>query len=251
MNSAIAECCASNTTELPAAIGPLALVNSRHPILRTASIALIPPDAAHPDVLMEAQAARMLAACLRAVGGVGRIVPVSGWRSRAEQQQIWDDTMAKEGETFTRQYVAGPGCSEHETGLAIDLAAAAEDIDFIRPDFPYDGVCGEFRKAAALYGFIERYRADKTEQTGIAAEPWHFRYVGAPHALYMERHGLCLEEYIALLSHHSLICRMKDGQIVKIRRFACGQPLPPAEGLRQISDDNAGGVVVSDWGDRL
>ena len=64
------------------------------------------------------------AAHVEASAGAGRIVPVSGWRSRKEQQAIWDDTLAKQGEAFTRSYVALPGCSEHETGLAIDLAEA-------------------------------------------------------------------------------------------------------------------------------
>ena len=97
-----------------------------------------------------------------------------------EQQRIWDDSMAEHGETFTRQYVALPGCSEHQTGLAIDLGKAAGYIDFIRPAFPYDGVCGRFRRLAARYGFIERYQRGKEEVTGISAEPWHFRYVGRP-----------------------------------------------------------------------
>lgn len=103
--------------------------------------------------------------------------------------------MAESGEAFTRQYVALPGCSEHQTGLAIDLGRASEHIDFIRPDFPTDGVCGAFRRLAARYGFIERYPRGREAVTGIAHEPWHFRYVGAPHALLLTENGLCLEEY--------------------------------------------------------
>ena len=230
-----------------AGIGPLALVNRQHPLQGGFTIPLAPPDEAFPEILMEQQAAKMLAACIRAVGGAGRIVPVSGWRSRKEQQAIWDDTLAKQGEAFTRSYVALPGCSEHETGLAIDLAEAADEIDFIRPAFPYNGVCGAFRRAAARYGFVERYRADKTAQTGIAAEPWHFRYVGVPHALLMEQRGLCLEEYLDLLAGQPLTCRLENGRLARVARFAAGQALPPAQGLRQVSADNAGGVIVTDW----
>ena len=182
------------------------------------------------------------------MGAAGRILPVSGWRSHAEQQAIWADTLRREGAAFTKKYVALPGCSEHETGLAIDLAEKADTIDFIRPAFPYDGVCGAFRRAAARYGFIERYREDKTGLTGIAAEPWHFRYVGAPHAQLMEQRGLCLEEYIALLGEAPLACTLENGRTVTVRRFAAGQPLPPAQGLRQLSGDNAGGVIVTEWG---
>ena len=53
--------------------------------------------------------------------GWEQIVPVSAWRSHAEQQDIWDTSMRDSGREFTETYVAVPGHSEHETGLAIDL----------------------------------------------------------------------------------------------------------------------------------
>ena len=179
-------------------IDPLILVNAAHPLREAEPPVLAAPDPRYPAVLMEREAARMLADCVRAVGGEGRIVPVSGWRSRAEQQAIWDGTLAREGEAFTRQYVACPGCSEHQTGLAVDLGLAGPHIDFIRPDFPDEGVCRAFRLRAADYGFILRYPAGKEHITGIAHEPWHFRYVGAPHAARMAARNLTLEEYLAL-----------------------------------------------------
>lgn len=230
-----------------AEIGPLVLVNRQHPLEGGFTVPLMPPVEAYPDVLMERQAATMLAACLHAAGGDGVIVPVSGWRSHREQQKIWDDTLAAEGEAFTHQFVARPGCSEHETGLAIDLAQAAPEIDFIRPYFPYDGVCGTFRELAPRYGFIQRYRAHKAAVTGIAEEPWHFRYVGVPHAQYMEEHDLCLEEYMDRLAEGPLTCTMEEGRVATIRRLPAGAPLPPAAGARQISRDNLGGLILTDW----
>lgn len=228
-------------------LGPLVLVNRQHPLQSGFSLSLTPPDNSFPHIQMEAQAARMLGACLQAVGAQDQIVPVSGWRSHKEQQALWDDTLAQEGEDFTRNYVAYPGCSEHETGLAIDLAQAAETIDFIRPGLPYDGICGDFRRAASRYGFVERYQAHKTAITGIAAEPWHFRYVGVPHAQYMETHDLCLEEYLALLTEHSLTWPLASGRQVTARRVSDLESLAPARGPRQLSADNLGGFVVTDW----
>ena len=35
--------------------------------------------------------------------------------------------------------------------------------------------------------------------TGIGQEPWHFRYVGVPHAEIMTEKGMVLEEYIEFL----------------------------------------------------
>ena len=79
------------------------------------------------------------------VGAGRRITAVSGYRPHQEQVKIWEDTMRKEGEKFTRTYVAKPGHSEHESGLAVDLAEQREEIDFIRPEFPRSGICRRFR----------------------------------------------------------------------------------------------------------
>ena len=133
------------------------------------------------------------------MGGEGKIIPVSGYRPHAEQLALWEETLRAQGEEFTRKYVAIPGCSEHESGLAIDLAADAPDIDFICPEFPPTGICQIFREKAPFYGFIQRYPKGKEDITGISEEPWHFRYVGMPHSKIIAERGLVLEEYIRLL----------------------------------------------------
>ena len=232
------------------AMGPLILVNPTHPLRPQPGPELVPADPHRPGVLLERRCARLLRACVQAVGGGGGIVPVSGWRSQAEQQAIWDDTMEREGEDFTRKYVALPGCSEHQTGLAIDLGEAAGEIDFIRPRFPEDGVCGAFRRAAAGYGFIQRYRREKEAVTTIAEEPWHFRYVGAPHAARMEENGLCLEEYRDFVAEQPRRCVLAGGRAATVSWLPCpaeGLELPEPEGCWQISGDNAGGFFLTVW----
>ena len=238
---------------IPADAGTLALVNAAHPFAGPETPDLAAADPHFPEILLERRAARMLQACIRSVGGEGLIVPVSGWRSQAEQQAIWDDTMAREGSAFTRRYVAQPGCSEHQTGLAIDLALAAEEIDFIRPRFPQSGVCGRFRAAAARYGFILRYPAGKDAITGIDHEPWHFRFVGVPHAGQMAARGLTLEEYLTLLRRHPAgcpLCCRSAGRTFRIFYQSPGQPepAPPQAGQqRLISGDNCGGRIITTW----
>lgn len=230
--------------------GPLILVNPAYPLQGEA------PDlvAAHerwPEILLERRAARLLGACIQAIGGEAAIVPVSGWRSQREQQTIWDETWEKEGESFTRRYVALPGCSEHQTGLAIDLGKAAPEIDFIRPDFPMDGLCGAFRRCAARYGFIQRYRREKEALTGIAEEPWHFRYVGAPHAALLEENGLCLEEYRDFIAQGPRLCLLEGGRTAYVSYVPCpGQTVELAlpEGCCQISGDNQEGFFLTVWG---
>lgn len=176
----------------------LILVNSRHPVPFGQPDDLVcVPD--YPHIKLRREALEALNGLLAEIGGTGQIVPVSGYRSREEQRQIYESSLLENGGEFTRKYVARPGCSEHETGLAIDLALNREPIDFIRPDFPYDGICGEFRKLAFRYGFVERYPAGKEQITGIAHEPWHFRYVGCPHSELMTLNAMTLEEYLAYL----------------------------------------------------
>lgn len=229
--------------------GPLVLINREHP-LRNFKVELAELHNKEKSIPMESRAAALLTACIRSVGGEGMIVPVSGWRSRAEQVQIWNDSLRENGEAFTRNYVALPDCSEHQSGLAIDLARAAADIDFIRPAFPYDGVCGAFRRCAAEFGFIERYRAEKQPLTGIAAEPWHFRYVGAPHAALLEEHGLCLEEYIDFLKRGAQTCSLGNGTTALVRYIPCAgkeTAFAAPEGCYQISGDNVGGFVLTSW----
>lgn len=174
----------------------LILVNRENPLRRFPDADMLEPVLEeYPDVLMEHRAARALRALLEAIGNRGEIIPVSGFRTQAEQQKIWDDTLLERGEEFTRKFVAYPGCSEHQTGLAIDLGANLPEIDFICPEFPDTGLFGKFREKAADFGFIERYPKGKEAVTGIGAEPWHFRYVGVPHAAVMKAGGLVLEEY--------------------------------------------------------
>lgn len=230
--------------------GLLVLVNAENPIRRRERPVLA-PAAPGSDVLLDTRAAAMLTGLISRLGAAGEIVPVSGWRSMREQREIWDGSMAENGTEFTRKYVALPGCSEHQTGLAIDLALRSDNIDFIRPDFPYDGICGRFRALAADYGFIERYQAGKEHITGIAAEPWHFRYVGRPHARLMSDNGLCLEEYVELLRSYPYPERLletRGGVYEADVGFAFAKSkleLPDAP--YQISGNNVDGYIYTLW----
>lgn len=182
--------------------GSLILVGASHRCPELPGRELTPVGDPADRVLLDRRAALLLDRLMEAIQGWHGILPVSGWRSRGEQREIWEESMAQNGAEFTRKYVAAPGHSEHQTGLAIDLGERREEVDFLCPLFPDSGLCGRFRRLAARYGFILRYPAGKEAVTGIAHEPWHFRYVGAPHALIIEESGWTLEEYIAHLNRH-------------------------------------------------
>lgn len=230
--------------------GLLILVNAEHPIQHMERPALA-PAVPGSDILLDTRAAAMLSGLISRIGAAGEIVPVSGWRSEAEQREIWDGSMRESGEEFTRKYVALPGCSEHQTGLAIDLALRADNIDFIRPEFPYDGVCGRFRALAADYGFVERYQSGKEGVTGIAAEPWHFRYVGRPHARIMCEMGLCLEEYVEYLRAYPYPERLLEvrGEVYEAEVGFAGvrDALELPDAPYQVSGNNVDGYIYTLW----
>ena len=207
---------------------------------------------ADTDILLERRAAQALDSLMAAIGGWKEIVPVSGWRALEEQQAIWEDSLAENGLPFTQTYVAYPGHSEHQTGLAIDLGRRSASIDFIRPDFPYTGLCQTFRREMARYGLIQRYPAGKEEITGIGHEPWHFRYVGQPHAAIMEARGLTLEEYIAWLREFPYeSCRYQEKNAIV--SFLPGASDGPTILKRDsdlpctISGNNVDGFIITEW----
>lgn len=184
--------------------GNLILVNPDYGFRSEPEELLIPALESVPEILLQRCASTLLNRLMQEINGWNSIVPVSGWRSLQEQQQIWDDTLRESGLAFTQKYVAVPGHSEHQTGLAIDLGLKQEQVDFICPDFPDTGICKLFREKAAKYGFILRYPAGKENITGIGHEPWHFRYVGIPHAQIMTENGLTLEEYVEFIRQFPL-----------------------------------------------
>lgn len=237
--------------------GSLILVNQAHGMKDSAVIGLAPISESFPSVLMQRIAAKALSRLMEEIDGWESITAVSGWRSRQEQQDIWDDTLRESGLAFTRKYVAIPGHSEHQTGLAIDLGRRQEHIDFICPDFPCTGVCQTFRERAADFGFILRYPSGKESVTGIGHEPWHFRYVGTPHAQIMARQGMVLEEYIDYLKRFpvgSPPCAVETGQgEVHIRYMeASGGSLRlevPEGCPYSVSGNNVDGFILTEWRD--
>jgi D-alanyl-D-alanine dipeptidase/carboxypeptidase len=237
-------------------VGSLILVNQQHPYCSENTKSYLVPACTDSKVLLERKAAALLSKLMSSIEGWDHISAVSGWRSRQEQQEIYDQSLQDSGTTFTEQFVATPDHSEHQTGLAIDLGLRNPEIDFIRPDFPYSGICQIFREKAVTYGFIERYPKGKEAITGIAHEPWHFRYVGAPHAAIMTKFGLTLEEYHDFLKQYPLekkhfLYRTGNQNIeVSYIKTAAGVDTEfeiEDHILYSVSGNNADGFVLTEW----
>ncbi len=119
-------------------------------------------------------------------------------RTIKQQEEIFERFLNEYGLEYTNQYVAKPGCSEHHTGLAIDVGILLEgkllrkQKDLLSVDHLFKIV----QKKLPRYGFILRYPKGKEAITKIGYEPWHFRYIDSP-ALAQEitDKGICLEEY--------------------------------------------------------
>lgn len=239
--------------------GNLILVNQEYPLRETATdepdSALVAVGGKTESVLLRRQAARLLECLMTELNGWKYIAPVSGFRSPDEQQKIWDDSLRENGPSYTRTYVALPDHSEHQTGMAIDLGLRREKIDFICPAFPYHGICQQFRLRAADYGFIQRYPAGKEDITGIGEEPWHFRYVGVPHAKIMTEGQMTLEEYSRFVRdfpYGKQSLRMNiDGHRILISYLAATEEtmelLLDSKHPYTISGNNIDGFLLTEW----
>ncbi len=100
----------------------------------------------------------------------------------------------EDAEVEAAVWVAIPGTSEHQLGLAVDIVDLSYQLlDEKQEQTPVQqwlmAHCQE-------YGFILRYPTDKSDITGIGYEPWHYRYVGKEAAEEIMREGICLEEYL-------------------------------------------------------
>lgn len=122
------------------------------------------------------------------------IIVDSGYRSYEYQKVVWDSFLEKVGLEETKKFVASPGTSEHQSGLAIDIA-------FIIGGTYTDDVKENQRETQWLfnnsykYGFILRYPKGKEEITGYSFEPWHYRFVGLELAKVIYENNITLEEY--------------------------------------------------------
>lgn len=132
--------------------------------------------------------------------GCSELLVTSGYRTYDFQSELYESRVASQGEEMAALYVAKPGYSEHHAGLAIDMVIFSGGQQYYFP---------EFDKAAWIienapdYGFILRYTEENQEITHCAPEPWHYRYVGTPHARLITDLNLSFEEYHDLLHSYT------------------------------------------------
>lgn len=119
---------------------------------------------------------------------------VSAYRSYERQEAIYNNNVRSRGESSTDKVSAKPGCSEHQTGLCVDISSDSVDCT-IEESFGASKEGIWVAKNCYKYGFIIRYPKEKADITGYSYEPWHIRYVGKNLAKYLYDNKLTLEEY--------------------------------------------------------
>ncbi len=195
--------------------------------------------------------------------GCTELLVTSCYRSYEFQADLYQSRVQSMGAEQAARYVALPGHSEHHSGLAVDMVIYTGGRQYYFSDYEAGAWIIE---NAPSYGFFQRYTAEKEPITRCAEEPWHYRYVGVPHAQIITDSGMCYEEYMDYLHTFTwdgerLLCApngtlsatngdsLPDAGYM-IYSVPAGEggttdvPVPP--GLPyMISGDNIGGFIVT------
>lgn len=183
----------------------LTLVNANLPYeAEPAPQLAVADDATGQQLEAEAAAAyREMAAAALADGVSLRLV--SGYQDAAARQAALDrcrqfyldkGRTEAEAEALAATLVPAADCNESGTGYAAEiLSLEYENAD---AGFAEDRAFSWLSAYGAEFGFILRWPQDRQAATGMAYQPWHWRYVGRENALAIRASGLSLEEFLAL-----------------------------------------------------
>lgn len=132
-----------------------------------------------------------------------RPIVCSAYRTQAVQTRLYNNKIYRllaagvsreAAPAEAARWVAVPGTSEHQTGLALDIVSASYQV--LNERQAQTAEQQWLMEHCWDYGFILRYPQEKTAVTGIGYEPWHYRYVGKEAAAVIRESGMCLEEYL-------------------------------------------------------
>lgn len=165
--------------------------------------------------------------------------------------RTYDEQVERHNSGRSKTFEAGH--TDYHTGRTIDLFRIDSTSGSGFSYFSAEGDCQWFAENSGKYGFIVRYPQGKDEITGEKARSYTYRYVGAPHAGYINSNGLCLEEYIELLKQHtneSPLEISENGHSYGVYYVAAAEgdvtDVPvPADKSYTISGNNADGFIVT------
>lgn len=140
--------------------------------------------------------------------GLRKIIVDSGYRSFEYQKVVFDKSVVEKGIDETLRSVALPGSSEHQTGLAIDVAYMDNGV-YIEKTSDSDPEIKWLKEDAHKFGFILRYPEEKEDVTGFKYEWWHYRFIGVEMATILYSEGITLDEYHRKVDMETRLGRMK------------------------------------------
>lgn len=131
--------------------------------------------------------------CNSAADAGAPIYAISAYRSYETQEALYNKTKGNHTDEYADRYAIRPGYSEHQTGLAVNLASTEKDVDY------EDSVGARWAASHCYeYGWIERYPPSKASITQVDDEPDHYRYVGREMALAVKQSQLTFDEFYAV-----------------------------------------------------
>lgn len=179
----------------------LVLINRHHPVSTDIRYTLVKIEEEH---YIDERAYDDLQKMMSDAEKAGyELVICSSWRSYEVQETLYNNKIdeylsygysKEEAKELAAFWVALPGTSEHEIGLALDIVS--KWYQHLDHDQAYTAEQEWLMEHCYEYGFILRYPEDKQDMTYIGYEPWHYRYVGKEAAKEITEQGLCLEEYL-------------------------------------------------------
>lgn len=202
--------------------------------------------------------------------GHGDYIVRAGFRTHAEQQQLFDSIRSKlaskySGDTLmlmTKDRVNEPGTSEYQTGLSAQINFYNKDNADISKQAINDNEAGKWLLDNSWqYGYVFRFpiedypfaeTLDKSNLTGVSIKLSVFRYVGVPAATLMHIKSFVLEEFINYMIEHPHIGIYENGQLkYEIVRsqispgFRDSETVDVPVGVRESisSYDNLGGII--------
>ncbi len=118
----------------------------------------------------------------------------TGYRSYEVQESAYNSLLSSMSESEADKNGIRPGHSEHQLGIAFNVAATYETSVSFEQTETYQWML----EHCTEYGFIQRYPASKSSITGVEGELDHFRYVGTELATKVKESNLTYDEYYCL-----------------------------------------------------
>ena len=109
------------------------------------------------------------------------LMPISGYRSVADQQELFAKQTEKYGSEKAAAQLSAPAeYSEHHTGYAIDIGDGDRPEADLSRQFAETAAYQWLLNNADIFGFEQSFPEGNAQ--GLSFEPWHWRYVQSERA---------------------------------------------------------------------